>query len=204
VTTLLEDIAHYFADHLRRFGTTPAGVGWNADAQRIRFEQVCKVIADPAGSVLDFGCGYAAMLDFLRGQRFTGAYRGLDISPEMIEAAAARHAGDALASFELGSTSSIAADYVIASGIFNVRYQRDDSEWRAFIDATLAEINRVAYKGFAFNCLTSYSDSQRMREDLFYGDPCYYFDLCKRLYSRQVALLHDYGLYDFTIIVRKQ
>jgi hypothetical protein len=43
-----------------------------------------------------------------------------------------------------------------------------------------------------------------MRADLFYADPCVYFDLCKRRYSRQVALLHDYGLYEFTLIVRKE
>jgi hypothetical protein len=50
--------------------------------------------------------------------------------------------------------------------------------------------------------LTSYSDPGRMRPDLYYGDPREYFDLCKRKYSRHVALLHDYGLYEFTIIVR--
>jgi hypothetical protein len=64
-------------------------------------------------------------------------------------------------------------------------------------------MDRAGRKGFAFNCLTSYSDPERMRDDLYYGDPCYYFDLCKRLYSPQVSLLHDYGLWEFTIIVRK-
>jgi hypothetical protein len=64
-------------------------------------------------------------------------------------------------------------------------------------------MDRAACKGFAFNCLTTYSDPERLRDDLYYGDPCYYFDLCKRLYSRHVALLHDYGLWEFTIIVRK-
>jgi hypothetical protein len=30
-----------------------------------------------------------------------------------------------------------------------------------------------------------------------------FFDHCKRNFSRQVALLHDYGLWEFTILVRK-
>ena len=42
-----------------------------------------------------------------------------------------------------------------------------------------------------------------MRPHLHYGDPLWFFDWCKRKYSRNVALLHDYDLYDFTIIVRK-
>ena len=43
-----------------------------------------------------------------------------------------------------------------------------------------------------------------MRPDLYYADPCRLFDLCKRRYAKNVALLHDYGLYEFTILVRKQ
>jgi hypothetical protein len=204
VTTLLQEIAEFFDENIRRFGATPAGVDYrDAQAQEVRFKELCKVISEPSGSVIDFGCGYAGLLDFLRQQGFTGAYHGVDVSVEMISAAAARHAGDTRASFEVGSTPGIKADYVIASAIFNIRYKRSTVEWESFVETTLEEINRVAIGGFAFNCLTSYSDTERMREDLYYGDPCYYFDLCKRRYSRQVALLHDYGLYDFTIIVRK-
>ncbi len=65
-------------------------------------------------------------------------------------------------------------------------------------------LDRTSRSGFAFNCLTSYSDADKMREYLYYADPCALFDLCKRRYSRNVALLHDYGLYEFTILVRKQ
>ncbi len=55
----------------------------------------------------------------------------------------------------------------------------------------------------AFNLLTSYSDKDMMRPDLYYGDPLFYFDYCKRNFSQNVALLHDYGLFEFTILVKK-
>jgi SAM-dependent methyltransferase len=204
VTKLLADVARYYGDRLRRFGQTPAGVDWRDEAsQRIRFEQLCKVLGDDNGSVLDVGCGYGAMLNFLRAQGFTGHYHGLDVAPEMIEAAQARHARETAARFTIGSLPGSAADYVIASGIFNVRQQRADAEWRGYVEATIADMDRASQKGFSFNCLTSYSDPELMRADLFYGDPRYYFDLCKKLYSKKVALLHDYGLWEFTIVVRK-
>ena len=57
-------------------------------------------------------------------------------------------------------------------------------------------------RGFAFNLLTSYSDVDRRRPDLYYADPLAYFDHCKRTFSRNVALLHDYGEWEFTILVR--
>jgi hypothetical protein len=94
------------------------------------------------------------------------------------------------------------ADYTVASGIFNVKLDVPVDEWREYVLSTLETIARLSSKGFAFNMLTSYSDADKMRDDLYYGDPRFFFDLCKREYSRHVALLHDYGLYEFTMIVR--
>ena len=51
--------------------------------------------------------------------------------------------------------------------------------------------------------LTKYSDKEYMRDNLYYADPLFIFDYCKRNFSKQVALLHDYGLYEFTILVKK-
>ena len=65
-------------------------------------------------------------------------------------------------------------------------------------------LNAIRKKtGFAFNCLSNYSDEDKRRNDLFYADPCELFDHCKNSYSQNVTLLHDYGLYEFTILVRK-
>jgi hypothetical protein len=97
----------------------------------------------------------------------------------------------------------VEADYVVASGLFNLRLDVDEQSWRAYILDTLRSLDRLGRRGFAFNMLTSYSDPERMRGDLYYGDPCFFFDHCKRTFSRDVALLHDYGLYEFTLRVRK-
>src|SRR4051794_32797123 len=92
---LLHEVAAYYADKLARHGATPRGVDWNGQSgQILRFEQLCKVIDVPrACSVNDVGCGYGALLDFLRGHRLPGSYLGVDLSEEMIRAARERHAG---------------------------------------------------------------------------------------------------------------
>jgi hypothetical protein len=91
----------------------------------------------------------------------------------------------------------------VASGIFNVKLDTDTAAWETYVRHTLSAVDALSTRGFSFNMLTSYSDADRMRGDLYYGDPCIFFDLCKRTFSKQVALLHDYGLYEFTILVRK-
>jgi hypothetical protein len=59
-------------------------------------------------------------------------------------------------------------------------------------------------RGFAFNMLTLYSDVEKRAMHLHFADPLRYFDLCKRNYAHYVTLLHDYPLYEFTILVKKK
>jgi hypothetical protein len=95
------------------------------------------------------------------------------------------------------------ADFAVASGVFNVKQDADEQAWREYIWETVADLAALGRRGFAFNALTSYSDADKRRPDLHYADPLEAFDRCKRTYSRFVTLLHDYPLYEFTIIVRR-
>jgi len=203
---LLGEVATYYADKLAEYGDTPRGVDWNGEeSQSIRFEQLCRII-DPVKSTFslnDLGCGYGALLDYLRERQLACKYLGVDVSREMISAAAQRHANAHSARFITSAEPDLMADYAVASGIFNVRMGRTDTEWFDYLQTTLDVLDRTSRLGFAFNCLTSYSDEDKQRDYLYYTDPCRLFDLCKKRYSRQVALLHDYGLYEFTILVRK-
>lgn len=205
-TELLNEVATYYAEKLAEHGDTPRGVDWNGEeSQTTRFEQLCKVI-NPENSAFflnDLGCGYGALLDYLRSKYPACTYLGIDVSHEMIGAAKQRHATVPQARFITSAEADQLADYGVASGIFNVRLGRTDAEWFDYLQATLDVLDRTSSLGFAFNCLTSYSDEDKKRDYLYYADPCRLFDLCKRRYSRQVALLHDYGLYEFTILVRK-
>ncbi|QFY44884.1 class I SAM-dependent methyltransferase [Candidatus Methylospira mobilis] len=201
----LAELSDYYSDALNRHGATPRGVDWNGeDSQKLRFAQLCRLFDLPgAFSVNDLGCGYGALLDYLTPQYPDIRYRGYDIAAGMIESARASHAAAIGASFVLASEPDRIADYSVTSGIFNIRLACPDDAWRDYILRTLAALDRCSTRGFAFNCLTIYSDREKMRPDLYYADPCFLFDYCKRHYSRNVALLHDYGLYDFTLLVRK-
>lgn len=203
--SILSEVADYYSAKLAEHGETALGVDWNSrESQFLRFEQLAKIIQQPRDfSVNDLGCGYGAFLDYLGSRYSEFTYRGCDVSTDMIIAARARYEGTAHANFAVTSEPPEPADYGVASGIFNVRLDRRDVEWREYLEVTLDILDRTSHRGFAFNCLTAYSDPDRIRDYLYYADPCILFDLCKRRYSRHIALLHDYGLYEFTILVRK-
>ncbi len=205
-TNLLEEVANYYSKKLAEYGVTPRGVDWNSEeGQKVRFEQLCKIIGPKSSnfSLNDLGCGYGALLDYLRNKHANCTYIGVDVSSEMIKVAKQLYAVTDQARFITSAEPDEVADYGVASGIFNVRLGRSDAEWFDYLQANLDVLDRTSSLGFAFNCLTSYSDEDKKRDYLYYADPCRLFDMCKRRYSRQVALLHDYGLYEFTILVRK-
>jgi SAM-dependent methyltransferase len=202
---LLERVDEYYTGKLAAHGPTAKGVDWNsADSQRLRFEQFSRLWRNAAHfSLNDLGCGYGALYDYLAAEGRTVDYLGIDVSAAMIDEAYRRSAGKTSCKFMIGSTFSRTADYCVASGIFNVRLAAADAAWEAHMFATLAEMHRACRAGFAFNCLTRFSDPARMRPDLYYTDPAELFNYCKQKFAHNVALLHDYGLYEFTIIVHK-
>ena len=205
---MLQAVGQYYADRLERFGPTPRGVDWNsAESQALRFGRLLEVVTPSEGpehrSILDVGCGYGALLDHLLAGGMRLHYRGFDVSEPMIAAAQARHAGVAHAAFSSDVEALQPATYAVASGIFNVKLSYDAELWRGHVLDTLALLHRWSTAGFAFNLLSTYSDPDRRRDDLFYADPGEIFDLCMRRFSSHVALLHDYPLFEFTVLVRK-
>jgi len=197
----------YFSEKLTTFGATSKGVDYNGpEAQERRFEQLAKVI-DPSRpfTVIDYGSGYGALFDFLQKKGWQFEYYGIDLIEKMVIAGRETHKDFPNAHFTTEEGEVPVVDYLLAGAIFNIKLEASYQDWQDFVVATLRRMNTLCSKGFSFNMLTKYSDEDHMaqRPDLFYGDALFFFDLCKRNFSRNVALLHDYGLYDFTILVRK-
>jgi SAM-dependent methyltransferase len=203
---LFDEVRAFNEEQFEQGGTTPQGVGWNSvEAQLIRFEQVLRVLPSRREGVVSFndiGCGYGALLDYLpdRGQSLD--YRGYEVSARTLERAKELHPESSARIFKPFEQLT-PADYSIASGIFGLKFSHTEEYWRQYVLDTLDVFDESSVRGFAFNMLTSYSDNEKKRAELYYADPCAIFDFCKRKYSRNVALYHDYSLYDFTIVVRK-
>lgn len=202
---ILSEVDRYYSDKIITHGPVPGGVDWNSqESQMLRFDQLLKLLPIPAKkfSILDFGCGYGSLFNYMKPRYQEFQYAGFDISRAMIDEARRLLNGEPI---KLSTELSIldAPEYTIASGIFNVKQKANVENWMTYVEETLTQINKLSSKGFSFNMLTSYSDEDHKKDYLYYADPCQVFDFCKRQFSKEVALLHDYNLYEFTVLVRK-
>jgi SAM-dependent methyltransferase len=200
----LEEIEAFMEELLAREGdTTPLGVGWpNRENQEIRFAQLLRLIDDDPGefTVNDLGCGFADLYRFIRANDLPmKAYRGYDLSERMLEVARERVGPDAKLIRSDHLTEE--ADYSFACGIFNMRLKATDEEWLSHMKAVVADLHERSNRGFAFNSFSTYVDWREPH--LFYADPMELFRFCKEEVSPRVALLHDYPLWEWTILVRR-
>jgi len=202
--SILPQVASYYATKLEMYGTTSQGVDWNGSASHDqRHRQFLHLLeGNPDASVIDIGCGFGDFLRFLRSQGFRGHFTGYDIAASMIEKARQLYGEGEDRQWRIGSEPEEAADFAIASGIFNVKDDVPSESWIDYVTGTLDILARAGRRGFAFNVLSLSSDPEKRRANLYYADPVAMLDHCLTKYGRSVALLQDYGLYEFTLLVR--
>ena len=204
MSNILRPVDVFFSNALAEYGVAPQAADWpDPDQQIKRFAELSRLFdTSRPFEILDYGCGYGAMLTYLESASAPATYWGYDISKSMLKAARDTHPGleeRFLSELPRGAVY----DYVVASGIFNLKMEIPLNTWDDIVHETIDKFDALSSRGFAFNMLSSYREPHRKRSRLYYGDPLHFFDLCFRKYSPNIALAHDYDLWDFTIIVRK-
>lgn len=196
----------YYAAKARQHGATARGVDWNSqESQELRFDQLLRLVESEKEpfSLNDYGCGYGALVEHLAQRGLEPHYHGFDISGAMIESARQRHAARPRCRFTTSFGELERATYTVASGVFNVKLEAGEDEWPGYVFHCLDQLHTLSSRGFAFNVLSQDSEPERRQPHLFYADPLAMLEHCRRRYSRRLALLQDYGLYEFTIVVRR-
>lgn len=206
--SILQEVEALYSGNVRRLGLDSKSVGWRDQAShRLRFDKLVQGLipedeAEPF-TVNDVGSGYGAMFRYLdeRFEKRLAQYHGYEISDAMIEACRAFIPDDDRLIIHKTNVPECSADFSFVSGTFNVRFQADDHAWDTYVKDMIIRLGQQSARGFAFNLLTSYVDWKEPH--LYYADPAHYFDFCKRNVSRKVSLLHDYALFEWTILVLK-
>jgi SAM-dependent methyltransferase len=194
----------YYSEKLKQHGATARGVDWpSAASQYLRFVQLLKLcdFSRPF-SINDFGCGYGALLEYFEYRHPEAAirYHGIDISPPMIEAAELRWKHHAPARFSIGSECHDAADYSLASGVFNIKLDWPVGEWEAYVKSILINLRAKSRRGFSVNFMLPL-DEPSDEQSLYRTTPDRWMDFLKEL-DCSAEQISDYGLREFTLLAR--
>ena len=153
-----------YATRLGRHGPTPQGVFWNSQkTQSARFAALLAAISNDQTTwrrasstpvIADMGCGYGALLAYMRARPDLAAwtYNGIDITPAMIRACRAQYP-DMAARFTIGRAPPVPVDYCLFSGTFNLCLINDPARWQRYILDALIPCWRASGRGMVLNLL---------------------------------------------------
>jgi SAM-dependent methyltransferase len=195
-------IARY-EERLARHGRRPEALGWSRPALQVRrFAALSDpIVAAPTASVLDIGCGFADLYDFLMSRGWRGRYAGVELVPGLVAEARASHPTVEIHAldFPQSSVSLGQFDFVVASGIFNGRLAYEDHE--RYVEDTLAAMFAHCRIAACADFLSTFANYQKPEN--WHADPGVLLR-CGRKLSRRLQLRHDYLPFECALYIFRQ
>jgi len=186
-----------YNERLEKYGDDPKTLGWFKGRQPLRFKILAEIGILDGSSVLDVGCGFGDLFNFLRNLGINVNYTGIDINPDIIKLAREKNPELRFEVLDFDKEEIDGKfDWVVSSGIFN--YKLTDNA--RFTRNMLEKMFLKAEKGIAADFMSTHVDYQE--EETNYTDPEEIFKFCKGL-SKRVVLRHDYLPFEFCIYVYK-
>ena len=203
-----ERIKKEYENHLTKHDpNSPEAVHWRGKEKTwLRFKILTEIDDLNNKRILDFGCGNALLLDFLKENNIICEYHGWDISEKMIELARKRHPDATykvcdILKDDLSEYSNF-FDYIIVSGVFNIKVNAEPEAHKAWIKANLLKLWSFCKKGIAVNFMTEYVDWKD--NNLYYCSIGDIVSFCVNNLSRWFVVRHDYQLWEFTMYIYKE
>jgi SAM-dependent methyltransferase len=202
-------IVQHYEECLRKHGATPAGVDWPSGTDlAVRYGVMLELLAEAGGrpQLLDLGCGPGLMLDYIAatGNIDRVDYHGIDLSEEMVDIARTRWPTHQFSCRDIiaAPLPEQSVDVVVMNGVLTERVSVPVEMMTLLAQALVAAAFRVARIGIAFNVMNAHVDWQR--EDLFHWPFDVLAGFLRREVSSHYVLRADYGLYEYTCVVRRQ
>jgi SAM-dependent methyltransferase len=191
----VESIAALYSDSFMKHGVSLAALNIPKGAQDARFKAMFEIGSLDNTRILDVGCGFGHMLDFLRSWNINAQYTGIDICPPMIDTARHLHPeGDFRLLNILEAPIDERWDWVFLVGAFNVAPAREG--WWEYVQQMMRRMFELCTRGMAADFLSSYVDFQK--PGAFHASPEQVFNFAKTI-TRRVTLRHDYMAYEFMV-----
>jgi len=201
----LRPVRETYEEKIERLGKDAVSVGHgDPDKQLLRYRKLTYAFrrASTPISVNDYGSGYGGFYRYLDQHTDIdlGTYNCYDISEKMLDEARETIESED-ARFHNDDEITTEADVSIACMTFHDSHDNSNEEWNQYMKDAIENMYEMSTSAIGFTALTTYVDYEK--DNLYYADPREFFHFCKSNLSDDVTLLHDYGLYEWTIVAFK-
>ena len=162
--------------------------------QRMRHQVLVEVGVTSGSALLDLGCGFGDLYDYLCEHDLQVQYTGYDIHPKLIELAREKHPQAEFQCKDIQISAFPEFDFIVSSSAFNLQLSANENY--PFIDEIMNICYAHARQGVAIDFLSSYVDYET--SEAFHYNPERIFSMAKKI-TKRVCLRHDYPLYEFCI-----
>ena len=202
---MYKNVYGYYEENFKRYGAEDErSLGWTKNKQDIRFEQLFRFLKPENGTLLDVGCGFGDMYQYIKKTMKNDQieYFGIDIMPEFIEVAMKR-TGESKCFLceDILSLDACSYDYVVASGIFGYKVYDDEEKNYAHIENVLEKALDISKVGISINFLSDKTDYHTSGND-FHSSPERVLSLAYK-YSRNVILDNTVMPFEFCLTIFK-
>lgn len=194
-----------YKQKFKEFGVSPQALQWKSKgAAHQRFRQFWSEIDFDDKNVLDVGCGFGEMGNFLTKRYKNVKYKGVDIMPEFIENGKKIYPHLDLETQDFfGQPKPENFDTIICSGALNSNFGTEEENKKFRNDAIKTMFDHTS-NVVAFNMLGGHPApiNDNSESNIWYSDSLEILEYCMSL-TRRVIMRHNYHPSDFTIFMYK-
>jgi SAM-dependent methyltransferase len=189
-----------YEERLANFGIGPEALGWGKTGrEEARFTAAVQIMnCHKDASVLDIGCGFASLYDFLIKNGWEGRYVGVDVTPGIVTQAKALHPN--LDIRELDASAGMReiepCDYVFCMGAMNER--SDDLNNEAYIRTMLETMFDKCKVAVVCDFLSPFVDFQH---PIGWHTDLGWISREVRKLTRRFVIRHDYMPFAYTVYI---
>ena len=195
--------SNYYLQLFKKHGISHKSLGWDKGKQFLRFDQLTKFWRLQDCSILDVGCGFGDFVYYLKSKdTWTSIhYLGIDLIDKFVQVAKKSHDENNIEFISgdfLDATFKKDFDYVISSGVFNLKNNLEDNY--KIIQIYIAKMLLHCNKSVSIDFLSDQVDFKHNHN--FYWNPSRVLNIACN-FSRNVSLSHDYFPFEFTLTINK-
>lgn len=191
-----------------KYGATAEGCNWGGKEpelrQTIRYEKMMAVTEykrETPASILDVGCGYGGLYNYMVKREYDIQYTGIDLCENMIEYAQKNDKAEFICGDFLKYEFNKKYSYVVCNGALTCRFCASIMEMDEYARRFIDKMFSLCTVGIVFNVMKSQVDF--MKDSLYYKSPIELLGYCMTM-TDSFVLDSSYPLYEYMVYLYKK